>query len=277
MSIPLVALDPSPSAPAKQISAVSLLNPSLTHVEGSYTKADDIQKIAERVDVLTVEIEHVDVEALFQIRDKYGTTGGHLGKGISIFPSPETIAIVQDKLSQKHSLRSSGIPVAKFLDLPVPTVEKVTEAARTLGLPLLVKARRQAYDGRGNFLLRTPADAQLALDTLKGPLYAEQYAKDVVREIVVVLVRNVKGGIRSYGAVENIHAGKIGHLVRAPLRHGGKDVSIHAQSLAEKAISSLPDGAVGVFGVEFFLLADGTYIHAPSFCSSCTNISSTLR
>lgn len=226
-------------------------------MEGLYTKADDIYKIAERVDVLTVEIEHVDVQALFQIRDKYRTTCGHLGKGISIFPSPETIAIVQDKLSQKQFLRTSGIPVANFVDLPEPTVEKVAQAAETLGFPLLVKARGQAYDGRGNFLLRTTADAQLALDTLKGPLYTEQYVKDVVREIVVVLVRDVKGGIRSYGAVENVHTGKIGHLVRAPLRQGGKDVSIHAQSLAEKAISSLPDGAVGVFGVEFFLLADG--------------------
>lgn len=228
-------------------------------MEGSYTNADDIHKIAERVDILTVEIEHVDVQALTQIRDKYRTTGGHLGQGIKIFPSPETIAIVQDKLSQKQFLRNLGIPVADYIDLPEPTVEDVTQAAGTLGLPLLLKARRQAYDGRGNFLLRTSADAQHGLDTLLGPLYAERYATDIVGEIVVVLVRNVEGDIRSYGAVENIHAGKIGHIVRAPLRRGGKDVSIRAQSLAEKAISALPDGAVGVFGVEFFLLVDGMY------------------
>lgn len=257
LSIPLVVLDPSPASPAKQISAVSVLHPSLAHVDGSYSNSSDIHALAERVDVLTVDIEHVDVQALFQIRDRYRTTGGHLGKGIDIFPSPETLAIVQDKLSQKRFLSKWDIPVVEFLDLPDPTVENIAQAAETLGLPLLLKARRNAYDGRGNFLLRDLADAPRALSALGGALYAERYATDIVHEIVVVLVRNIKGEIRSYGAVENVHCGKIGHLVRAPLRQGGKDVSIRAQSLAEKAISSLGDGAVGVFGVEFFVLDNG--------------------
>ncbi|KAJ9272666.1 hypothetical protein DTO212C5_1393 [Paecilomyces variotii] len=248
LSIPVLALDPSPAAPTKQISAASLLNSSLTHVDGSYTNPNDIHSLAERVDVLTVEIEHVDVQALFQIRDKYSTTGGNLRKGIEIFPSPETIAIVQDKLLQKQLLRKADIPVADFIDLPDPTVENVSQAAKTLGLPLLLKSRRQAYDGRGNFLIHDLDDIQLGLDKLKAPLFAERYATNVTHEVVVVLVRNVKGEIRSYGAVENVHAGKIGHLVRAPLRQGGKDVAIRAQSIAEKVISSLPDGAVGVFG-----------------------------
>ncbi|KAJ9238534.1 hypothetical protein DTO207G8_7110 [Paecilomyces variotii] len=251
LSIPVLALDPSPAAPTKQISAASLLNSSLTHVDGSYTNPNDIHSLAERVDVLTVEIEHVDVQALFQIRDKYSTTGGNLGKGIEIFPSPETIAIVQDKLLQKQLLRKADIPVADFIDLPDPTVESVSQAAKTLGLPLLLKSRRQAYDGRGNFLIRDLDDVQLGLDKLKAPLFAERYATNVTHEVVVVLVRNAKGEIRSYGAVENVHAGKIGHLVRAPLRQGGKDVAIRAQSIAEKVISSLPDGAVGVFGALF--------------------------
>ncbi|KAJ9390939.1 hypothetical protein DTO282F9_891 [Paecilomyces variotii] len=248
LSIPVLALDPSPAAPTKQISAASLLNSSLTHVDGSYTNPNDIHSLAERVDVLTVEIEHVDVQALFQIRDKYSTTGGNLGKGIEIFPSPETIAIFQDKLLQKQLLRKADIPVADFIDLPDPTVENVSQAAKTLGLPLLLKSRRQAYDGRGNFLIRDLDDIQLGLDKLKAPLFAERYATNVTHEVVVILVRNAKGEIRSYGAVENVHAGKIGHLVRAPLRQGGKDVAIRAQSIAEKVISSLPDGAVGVFG-----------------------------
>jgi phosphoribosylaminoimidazole carboxylase len=258
LSIPLVVLDPSPSSPAKQVNAVSLLHPSLAHVDGSYSNASDIQTLAERVDVLTVEIEHVDVQALFQIRDRYRTTGGHLGRGVEIFPSPETLAIVQDKLTQKKLLSKWDIPVAEFLDLPDPSVENITLAAKALGLPLLLKARRLAYDGRGNFVLRDLADIPRARSALGGSaLYAERYATDIVHEIAVILVRNIKGEIRSYGAVENVHSGKIGHLVRAPLRQGGKDVSIRAQSLAEKAITALGDGAVGVFGVEFFVLADG--------------------
>ena len=97
------------------------------------------------------------------------------------------------------------------------------------------------------------------LDTLRGPLYAEKYVPEIAREVVVVLVRNSAGEVRNYGVVENVHAGKIGHLVRAPLRHPDNHVSALAKSRAEKIVNSLPAGAVGVFGVEFFLLADGTY------------------
>jgi phosphoribosylaminoimidazole carboxylase len=265
LSIPVLALDPSAASPAKQISAVSLLHPTLAHVEGSYSDSTDINTLAERVDVLTVEIEHVDVQALFQIRDRNRSTGGHLGKGVTIFPSPETIAIVQDKLSQKLLLQKAGIPVVDFIDLPKPGTEQITEAAKTLGLPLLLKARKNAYDGRGNFLLRDLADIPRGLDALGGPtreLYAERYAS-FLNEITVVVVRDVNGEIRSYPAVENVHQGKIGHLVRAPLRQGGKDVSARALSLAKKAIESLGDGAVGVFGVEFFLTSDGKSCDLP--------------
>jgi len=233
------------------------LHPNLAHVEGAYTNGKDIQALAERVDVITVEIEHVDVEALFQIRDLYRKVGGNLGKGIEIFPSPETIAIVQDKLSQKAFLHKFNVPVAKFIDLPNPTPESVGEAAKILGLPFLLKARRNAYDGRGNFLVKDLSDVPQGLKALQGPLYAEQYAKGIVNEIVAVVVRNVKGEIQSYGIAENVKHGKIGHLVRAPARLQSKDITLSAESLAEKAISNLGEGAVGVFGVEFFVLADG--------------------
>ncbi|KAG9781373.1 phosphoribosylaminoimidazole carboxylase [Exophiala dermatitidis] len=265
LAIPLVVLDPSPASPAKQISAPALLHPTLAHVDGSYSNADDIHTLAKRADVLTVEIEHVNVQALFQLRDQYRTTGGHLGKGIAIYPSPETLAIVQDKLSQKKLLRASNVPVAEFIDLPDTTSETITQAAKSLGLPFLLKARRQAYDGRGNFVVRDLADVPRAVKTLSalgGPLYAEQYVPDVEHEIVVVVVRTVKGEIHSYGAVENVKAGKIGHLVRAPLRQGGKDVASQVEVLAQKAVSTLGDGAVGVFGVEFFLSANGNlFVH----------------
>lgn len=252
LAIPIVFLDPSPESPAKQISAISLLRPDLAHQKGDYTNEKDIQALAETVDVITVEIEHVDVQALHRIRDQYRS----VGKGVEIFPSPETITIVQDKLSQKKFLHKLKIPVSEFVDLSDVSPESVGEATKALGFPFLLKARRNAYDGRGNYLVKSPSDISLGLQVLKGPLYAERYIEDIVNEIVVVLVRNLKGEIRSYGTSENVKNGKVGHLVRAPARlHKG--VILHAQSLAETAISYLDEGAVGVFGVEFFVLADG--------------------
>lgn len=233
------------------------MHPNLAHIEGAYTNAKDIEALAKYVDVITIEIEHVNVQALFQIRDQYRKTGGNLGKGIEIFPSPETIAIVQDKLLQKRLLHKLNVPVADFVDLPDPSPEAIDEASKTLGLPFFLKARKNAYDGRGNFLVKDLSDFQQGLKTLKGPLYAEQYAKDIVNEIVVVVVRSVKGEIRSYGTTESVKQGKLGHLVRAPARLQSKDIALYAESLAKKAISNLGEGAIGVFGVEFFVLTDG--------------------
>lgn len=244
-----------------------MLHPNLAHIEGAYTNAKDIEALAKCVDVITTEIEHVNVQALFQFRDQYRKTGGNLGKGIEIFPSPETIAIVQDKLFQKRFLHKLNVPVADFVDLPDPSPEVIDETSKILGLPFILKARKNAYDGRGNFLVKDLSDFQQGLKTLKGPLYAEQYVKDIVNEIVVVVVRNVKGEIRSYGTTESVKYGKLGHLVRAPARLQNRNITLSAESLAKDAISKLGEGAIGVFGVEFFVLTD----------SESTTISSSIQ
>ena len=241
LNIKVVILDNGNDAPAKQVVAHS------GHVDGSFADPAKIVELAQKVDVLTVEIEHVNVGALERLQETLP---------VSVHPSPQTIGIIQDKLRQKEHLVLSGCPVAEFALLD-STVEAVCGAAQKLGLPLMLKSRTLAYDGRGNFVLRDLAQAEEAIAALGDrPLYAEKWL-EFVKEVAVMVVHSASGQVRSYPAVETVHKNNICHLVFAPLRSRDPTLADRAQALAEKAVKSF--NSAGVFGVEMFLMADGEF------------------
>lgn len=248
LGIPLLILDKGEYTPAKQ---TLLAPPNLTHPDGPFTSEEHIRELAKQCDVLTVEIEHVNADVLEAV-EKEGLC--------EVQPSAKTIRLIQDKYLQHAHLREKGIACAPFAALPAnPTHDDVVAMADKLGLPLMLKARTLAYDGRGNFPLKS-TDArhvQAALEFLGDrPLYAEGWAP-FVKEVAVMVVRNTAGEVRSYDAVETIHRDSILRVCFAPLRPGSgmEAVNQRARELAEKAVSTL-DGA-GIFGVEMFLLPDG--------------------
>lgn len=244
LNIPVVILDVGASGPAKQVIAHS---GDLSHIDGSFTDPQKIRELASKVDVLTVEIEHVDVDALESLA---AATNGRL----AIHPSPRTIRIIQDKFRQKEHLREHGIPVSAFREVQ-SSIDAVTSASKELDLPLMLKSRTLAYDGRGNYVLRDISDAENALTSLGGrPLYAEKWVP-FIKEIAVMVVRSADGTVRSYPAVETVHKENVCHLVFAPLRSRHPDLSSRAQGVAEAAVATF-EGA-GVFGVEMFLMEDG--------------------
>ncbi|KAG6375212.1 phosphoribosylaminoimidazole carboxylase [Boletus reticuloceps] len=246
LNIDVVILDVGESAPAKQIIAPRL--PALTHVDGSFADPEKIRQLACKVDVITVEIEHVDVTVLKEIESTPGTRA-------VIHPSPSTIAVIQDKFEQKTYLHTNGCPVSEFVKVE-QTIESIKATAAQLGLPFMLKSRTLAYDGRGNFVVRTLDQAGDALQTLSNrPLYAERWVS-FIKEIAVMVVRTTDGDVVSYPAVETVHKDNICHLVFAPLRSHDPLVASRAQRVAESAIQTL-QGA-GVFGVEMFLMQDGT-------------------
>lgn len=154
----------------------------------------------------------------------------------------------------------------------------------------MLKSRHLAYDGRGNYVLRSsePPAVRAALEaliptgSLSAPgakplgdrLYAEKFAP-FVKEVAVMVVRGASGETRTYPAVETIHRDSVCHIVYAPLRPpvspkngigrqqrglnavASKSVNVRAQEDAQRAIDALGEGAVGVFGVEMFLMEDG--------------------
>jgi phosphoribosylaminoimidazole carboxylase len=242
LNIPVVILDVGASAPAKQVLAPPTAD--LSHIDGSFTDPTKIRELAAKVDVLTVEIEHIHVDVLEEV-------------GVEVHPAPSTIRTIQDKFKQKVHLQSHALPVAPFLEIVEPSVQGLKEAAARLGLPLMLKSRTLAYDGRGNFVLRDLSHVQDALEFLDGrPLYAEEWVP-FVKEIAVMVVRTAAGLTFSYPVVETVHKDNICHLVFAPLRSRDPKVAARAQDIAERTVQSL--SGAGVFGVEMFLLADGVF------------------
>lgn len=250
LGVPLIILDSGPSTPAKQV--LSPLSPT-QHIDGPFTSPSHIRQLAAQCDVITVEIEHVNADVLEEV-EKEGLC--------EVQPSPRTIRLIQDKYLQKEYLASEGVAVAPFEKVEDTSEEGIRVIADKLGLPLMLKARTLAYDGRGNSPLQSTSSGDIAksLEFLGDrPLYAEGWAP-FVKEVAVMVVRNTQGEVRSYDAVETIHRESILRVCMAPLRASGKgmeDVNERARELAEKAVGCL-EGA-GIFGVEMFLMEDGEY------------------
>ncbi|CAO3647710.1 unnamed protein product [Mucor fragilis] len=237
LNLSVTILDAPVDAPAKQIESTQ------SHIQGAFNDADKITELASQVDVLTVEIEHVNADVLAKIEQE--------GR-VRVCPSAFTVKTIQDKYNQKKYLESHGIPVAEYRE--IKDADAVKQVAKEFGYPLMLKSKTMAYDGKGNYVVKTEADVEKAVAALsKTPLYAEKWAP-FVKELAVMVVRRANGEIRSYPVVETIHKNSICHLVIAPAQIDGS-VAVKAQQIAENAIKSFP--GAGIFGVEMFVMADG--------------------
>ena len=215
--------------------------------KGSFRDAEQIAEFAKKVDVLTVEIEHVDCDAL---------EAAAAQADVEVHPSPATIRIIQDKCAQKEYFEAAGVPLPRYRS--VASTEELREAAADFGMPLMIKAKRLAYDGRGNAVAKSAAELESAVESLGGfetGLYVEQWAP-FVSELAVMVVRGAGGEAASYPVVETRHENSILDTVEAPAAVPHK-VARKARKAAEMAIKALPDGARGIYGVELFLMPDG--------------------
>ncbi|KAI9738833.1 MAG: phosphoribosylaminoimidazole carboxylase ade2 [Cirrosporium novae-zelandiae] len=254
-NINVAILDKS-GAPAKQI------NPSSSNVNGSFSDPQAIRKLAKQCDILTVEIEHVDTYVLEELEKETREQG----KSLEIQPSWETIRVIQDKYAQKERLIEGKVAIADSIPIPTASEEELKRASETLGLPFMLKARTNAYDGRGNFPVKSLSDFKPALEALKNrPLYGERWA-NFTKELAVMVVKTKdeanpsswESSTLSYPTVETIHEDSICKLCYAPARAISDETNIAAQNLARRAIASFR--GKGIFGVEMFLLEDGNLL-----------------
>ncbi|PVF94302.1 Phosphoribosylaminoimidazole carboxylase [Serendipita vermifera] len=258
LNVDLIILDPLPNAPAKQV--VNRYSPSSSnpadHIHESFSDANAVSQLASLVDILTVEIEHINATALQEAQER--------SSKLEVHPSPSTLQTIQDKLIQKRWLKDHSIAVAPFLEVD-GSEQSVKDAGAKLGYPFMLKSRTLAYDGRGNYVVKSDEDAHKAINALgagadieeakRRKLYAEKWVPFQI-EVAVMVVRGKDGEVRSYPPVETIHRDSICHLVYAPLRARDPKVLRRAKELAEQAVASF--SGAGVFGVEMFLVADGT-------------------
>ena len=244
------------NAPAKQINA----HPG--HVIGSFAKAGDVRELASKCDVLTYEIEHVDTKVLEELEEEQPFVKGT--KWNRIQPSWKTVKLIQDKFAQKKHYENVGIPTPQSIGVGTSHPQGLKEIADQLGYPLMLKARTQAYDGRGNYPVRSVSDIEPALNALGDrPLYAEKWAPFKMELAVMVVKTDPASQVDpnsclAYPTVETVHEDSICKLVYAPARQVPKKTLQAAQDLARRAVSTL--AGTGVFGVELFLLEDDSLL-----------------
>ncbi|KAJ6788239.1 hypothetical protein PWT90_10620 [Aphanocladium album] len=256
LNVELAILDAAGS-PAKQICE------NAKHVSGSFNDPAKIRELAARVDVLTVEIEHVNADVLEEIATKGVSVGaGQPLKKVPCHPSWETIRLIQDKYLQKEHFLKAGIPVAPQMAVEGEALTKdaLQAVGDKYGFPFMLKARKGSYDGRGNFQVRGPADFDEAIRSMgKLSLYAEKF-QPFAKELSVMVVRTEDddGKLRDvhpYPAVETVHEDSICTKVYLPPRGVAADACEEARKVASNVIRTLKGR--GVYAVEMFLLKDG--------------------
>jgi phosphoribosylaminoimidazole carboxylase len=228
------------ASPAKQISAHD------GHIEGSFKDAAAVKKLAQASDVVTVEIEHVDTHMLEEVASE-----------VVVEPSWKTLRTIKDKYAQKQYLKEHGVDVADSIDLEGKGADGLKEVGTSYGYPFMLKSKTEAYDGRGNFVVKSEADIDAAIQALGSrPLYAERWA-DFRLELAVMVVKT-KDGVLTFPTVETVHEDSICKLTYAPPRNVSESTAQRAQDLAKKAIGAFE--GKGVFGVEMFLLKDDSLL-----------------
>jgi len=237
MGCDVVVLERNLHSPAANLACHSIV--------GDWDDPKDLLQLAAQVDVVTLENEFVDAVSLRALE-----AGGH-----ALFPTANSIALVQDKLIQKQTLAADGLPVPRFHAVENP--EAVARAAQEFGLPMLLKARRNAYDGKGNATVRAIDEIDSAWRKLGGhngnALFAEAFCP-FVKELAVIITRGRDGATATYPLVETVQRDHICHVVLAPAPVESESAQL-ALDLARRAVIAV--GAVGSFGVEMFLTASG--------------------
>ncbi|GAB0139232.1 hypothetical protein EsDP_00007445 [Epichloe bromicola] len=236
--------------PAKQI------NSNEYHVTGSFKDAAKIKELASNCDVLTVEIEHIDTEVLEEI-DTHGK--------VAIHPSWKTLRLVQNKYEQKEYLKKQGIPIAEQMAIESgdAMLASMQEASKKFGFPWMLKARKDSYDGRGNFKVSSEADSKQAWEEFRNlSCYAEKWVPFELELAAMVIRTEDDAGnpkrVIPYPVVETVHEENICSKVFMPPRNVPEDVRRKAQKVATSVVEKL--WGRGVFAVELFLTKEGDII-----------------
>ncbi len=229
---PIAILDPNPHCPAANLCD--------SFTQGSFQDYDAVFEFGSGLDVLTIEIENVNTEALYQLERE----------GVKVFPQPRVIELIKDKGIQKQFYVDNAIPTSEFV-----LCDSLEEVSQKASFPIVQKMRKGGYDGKGVQILSSPSDLEEAFDV---PSLLEKKV-DFVKEISVIVARNEAGEIRSYPTCEqefNPEANLVEFLF-SPAKIS-PETEKSAQEIAHTIIQKL--GMVGILAVEFFVLEDGSVL-----------------
>ena len=225
MGLRFTFIDPSAQAPAGTLGR---------HIQAEYEDDRALTQLAVECDVITLEFENIPVNAVTRVNQIN-----------AIYPDASALAVAQDRITEKQYFESLGIAVAPFA--AVDSLESLHTAIAQIGYPAILKTRRLGYDGKGQAVIRTPADL--------GDAWAQMQAQPAIleqmipfeREVSIIAVRSAQGELAFYPVGENRHVGGILHRTDI---HPNDPAQAYAESCARRVLTGL--NYVGVLAIEFF-------------------------
>jgi 5-(carboxyamino)imidazole ribonucleotide synthase len=232
MGYRVAILSADPAAPAAQVAD--------EQIEGDLADPEAVLRLADRSDVVTLETEHIPAQTLSQVE-----------RIRPLHPSAAVLRTVQDRLKQKQFLDRHGLPQARYA--PAGSERELARAADRIGFPSILKTRRAGYDGKGQARISDPGELKAAWQRVGAVPCVLEAVVPFEREISVMVARDVRGCVTSYGVAENVHHNHVLHTTVAPARLRSTLCS-RAIELARYVVQALKH--VGVMGVEMFLRGD---------------------
>ncbi len=225
-----LVLDPDSDAPCRHIANY--------FENGSITDFDTVYNFGKKADIITIEIEKVNVDALEQLEKE----------GKLVFPQSRVIRLIQDKGIQKQFFKENNIPTAAF-QLVNDTDDLTSEK---FPFPYILKLRKDGYDGKGVMKINNTEDIKNAFD---APTLVEELI-DFEKEIAVIVARNENGDIKTFPMVEmefNAEANLVEFLI-SPSTYPD-NIQERAENIAKEIAVAL--NVTGILAVEMFITKNG--------------------
>jgi len=229
-NVTIKVLDPDREAPCRKLCDEFVI--------GSLSDYDTVYKFGKKVDLLTIEIEKVNVDALEQLEKE----------GVVVYPQPRIIRLIQDKGLQKQFFKENDIPTAEFQ--VISSAEQLKQSH--IPFPYIQKLRRDGYDGKGVYKVK---DESYLAGAFTEPSLIERWV-DFEKELAVIVARNENGDVSTFPLVE-MEFNAEANLVEFLISPSTLPFDIHEQAkvIAEKIAEDL--NIVGLLAVEMFLTKDG--------------------
>lgn len=239
LGVQLRLLADSPDDSAAQVIADTVI--------GDYRDLDTLRRFAQGCSVVTFDHEHVPSDHLRALVDD----------GVVVRPGPDGLVFAQDKGLMRQRLASLGAPLPRWQ--PVSSVADVRAFADECGYPLVLKATRGGYDGKGVWVVSNEHEAGEVLSHDQVPGFIAEELVEYTRELSAMVARSPSGQAVAYPVVETVQRDGICHEVYAPAPGIAEDHAVAAQQIALRIAGELD--VIGVMAVELFDTVTGVLVN----------------
>jgi len=205
---------------------------------GDFKNFDDVVQFGKKVDILTIEIEQINVDALFYLEKE----------GVKVYPKPSTVQVIQDKGLQKMFYKERDIPTAEFQLFNDEKEIKEALKNKQIAFPFVQKSRKDGYDGKGVVVVSNENDL---INLLDCPSIIEERI-NIKTEISIIVARSASGELLHYEPVEQ-HFNQAANLVSYLICPAELDKSTLSKMNEIASLIAIDLDLVGLLAIEFFL------------------------